>query len=334
MQAPQLNVQALPPPPGIIGSIRAGFDVIAGNISVILMPLALDLLLWLGPRLSINQLTQPVLDQVGSLAANSGWQPGDVSAALDMYRQFFNQFNVLAVLRTFPIGVSSLMSGRLPAESPMGIPTLLQVGSAAQLLGLLVLLTLVGWMLGGLYFSWVAGLVLPKEPGDTPARAGRAVVQTVLYSMIWTAVAWTIGLPVIFVLYLLFAINSLLGEGVLLFLGFISLWLIVPIFFSPHGMFVRKQNAIASVVGGFQMTRLTLPTSSLFVLTVFLIGVGLNFLWSVPKNDSWLALVGILGHAFITTALLASSFVYYKDMSTWLQTVLARLRAGMPPQQA
>jgi hypothetical protein len=72
----------------------------------------------------------------------------------------------------------------------------------------------------------------------------------------------------------------------------------------------------------------------LFVLTVFLIGVGLNFLWSIPASDSWLALVGILGHAFITTALLASSFVYYHDMTVWLQTVLERMRARIPTQQA
>jgi hypothetical protein len=47
-----------------------------------------------------------------------------------------------------------------------------------------------------------------------------------------------------------------------------------------------------------------------------------------------LVVSGILGHAFITTALLASSFIYYQDMSAWLQTVLARLRASMPAQQA
>jgi hypothetical protein len=37
-------------------------------------------------------------------------------------------------------------------------------------------------------------------------------------------------------------------------------------------------------------------------------------------------LVGIAGHAFITTALLAASFVYYRDMNVWLQTVLERLQ--------
>jgi hypothetical protein len=334
MQAPRLDAQVLPPPPGIIGSLRAGFDVIAAHITVILMPLGLDLLLWLGPRLSMNQIVQPVLKEVGSMAASSGLQPDDISAAIDLYRRFFQEFNLLTVLRTLPIGVSSLMSGRMPTQSPLGAPTILQVDSPEQLLGLVFLITLTGWMLGGLYFNWVAALVRPEALAETPPAAGRAIVQTLLYSMVWAILAWTLGVPVILVVYLLFAINTLLGEGALLFLGFVSLWLIVPLFFSPHGIFVRKQNVIASFLGSLQMTRFTLPTSSLFVLTVCLIGVGLNFLWAVPTNDSWMALVGILGHAFVTTALLASSFIYYQDMTAWLQTVLARLRAGMPTQQA
>ncbi|HET6846340.1 MAG TPA: hypothetical protein VFH29_05860, partial [Anaerolineales bacterium] len=89
-----------------------------------------------------------------------------------------------------------------------------------------------------------------------------------------------------------------------------------------------------SVLGGFRLARFTLPTSSLFVLTVLLVGTGLNSLWAVPVEDSWVVVVGLLGHAFITTALLAASFIYYQDMSAWVQTVLARLRAGMPTQPA
>jgi hypothetical protein len=60
----------------------------------------------------------------------------------------------------------------------------------------------------------------------------------------------------------------------------------------------------------------------------------LNYLWTIPANDSWLTLVGILGHAFIMTALLASSFVYYRDTAAWLQSVMERLRATTPTTQA
>jgi hypothetical protein len=140
--------------------------------------------------------------------------------------------------------------------------------------------------------------------------------------------------PALFIIYVSFAINAVLGQGLLLFLGFAALWLLVPLFFSPHGIYVRKQNAFASFLGGFQLTRLTLPSSSMFVLVVFLVGFGLNLLWAVPAEDSWLALVGVLGHAFITTALLAASFIYFQEMSTWLQTVLERLRSGLPAQNA
>jgi len=47
----------------------------------------------------------------------------------------------------------------------------------------------------------------------------------------------------------------------------------------------------------------------------------LSYLWQVPASDSWLMLVGIAGHAFISTALLSASFVYYRDMNKWLQDV-------------
>jgi hypothetical protein len=324
------EAQTLPPPPGIIGSLKAGFDVIAAHITAITLPLALDLLLWLGPHISMNQLIQPVLAEFRSFASNAGISASDIKNAMDMYAQFFQQFNLLGILRTFPIGVPSLMSGEMPLANALGIPLTLQVDSLGHLFGLLFLFTISGWIFGGLYFRWIASLIVP----DLFTATGRAILQTVFYSLLWFVVAWIIGMPISLVLSILFVINSFLGEGALLILGFLSMWLIVPIFFSSFGIYLRKQNVLMSFLSGLQLTRFALPTSSLFVLTMFLIGGGLNFLWVIPTNDSWLTLVGILGHAFIMTALLASSFVYYRDTTAWLQTVLERLRTATPTQQA
>ncbi len=334
MQAPRIETQILPPPPGIFGSLRTGFDAIAAHVTVILVPLALDLLLWLGPRLSMDRIIQPGLKQFGTLATGAGMKPTDIQNTLDVAGKFFQAFNLLGILRTFPVGIFSLMSSIMPTHTPWGIPTVVEVSSAAQLLGLWFLLTIAGWVLGGLYFRWVAALAIPGSSPEVRPSAGRAIVQTVLYALICSVFFWVVGLPIMLLLDALFMINAMLGQGVLLLLGFVSIWLVVPLFFSPHGIFARKQNALTSILSGFQMTRFTLPTSSLFVLTVFLLGIGLNFLWSQPTNDSWLMIVGIFGHAFITTALLASSFVYYHNMNAWLQIALARLRAGLPGQQA
>jgi len=72
--------------------------------------------------------------------------------------------------------------------------------------------------------------------------------------------------------------------------------------------------------------RFTLPNTGLFLLAFVLINQGLNFLWSTPPSNSWLLLVGIAGHAFISTALLAASFIYYRDINAWLTVVLERLQ--------
>ncbi len=329
MQTPKIETQILPPPPGIIGSLRAGFDVTAGHITAILMPVALDLLLWLGPRLSLNTLAQPILGYIQQgMTANGGFKPDDVTSMMTLYQQSFRAFNVLALVRTFPIGVASLISGKLPGLTPLGMPTTVQIDSYLNLVGLVFLLTLLGWLFGGLYFLWVAAIVTPENLPSTL----RALLQTLFYSVVWVLICWILGLPIIFTVSLIFMFNSVVGEVVLVILAFISMWLIVPVFFSPHGIFVKKQNAFASILGSFQMARFTLPTSSLFVLTVFLLAYSSNFLWAIPTNESWLTLVGILGHGFVTTALLASSFKYYRDMTAWLQTVLARLRGTVPAQ--
>jgi hypothetical protein len=333
MQAPRIETQTLPPPPGIIGSLRTGFDAIASHVGVILMPLAFDLFLWLGPHLNMDRIVSPFLANFGQLAAANGLKPDDIQMRLDTYAKSFQAFNLLGILRTFPIGIPSLMSGSMPTQTPWGLPIVLELASPIQFLGVLLLLIFVGWIFGGLYFHWVAVLATPGVPAESRAPAGRAILQTVLYAALWSVACWIIGLPVAFLFNVLFMINSLLGYGVLLLLGFLSMWLVVPIFFSPHGIFLKKQNAFASIMSGFEMSRFTMPTSSLFVLIVCLLGVGLNLLWSEPTADSWLVLVGIFGHAFITTALLASSFVYYHNMTAWLQVALARLRSGLPSQQ-
>jgi hypothetical protein len=74
------------------------------------------------------------------------------------------------------------------------------------------------------------------------------------------------------------------------------------------------------------MIRFSLPTSGMFVLSVFILSRGLDQLWRAPKSESWLALVGFAGHAFVTTALVTASFVYYRDMGDWLQTVYDRFQ--------
>jgi hypothetical protein len=305
------KIETLPPPPGVVGSLRAGFDAIASHLAVIVGPLALDLLLWLGPRLHVDRLFQPIFDEMFRYAQYSGFPATD----LNTFREN-----------------SNILLEQLQQFNPLGAPLVVQINSVFSLFGWIALLTLIGWMCGGLFFRWVSLVVVdPSQPGDL--HIGQSILQTMLMSVMYFILGIMIGTPLLVIFALVMAASPLLAQGMLLVLGLLSMWLIVPVFFSPHGIFMRRQNVLSSIYTSLRMARFTMPTSSLFVLSVLLIAYGLNYLWNIPSSASWMALVGIVGHAFVTTSLLAASFIYYRDMQVWLQTVFDKLKSNLPTQQ-
>jgi hypothetical protein len=330
------KIETLPPPPGVMGSLRAGFDAIASNLSVILLPLALDILLWLGPRLRIDRLFKPLFDEMSRYATLSGLSSADLKTLQENTSQVLEQlqqYNLLSTIRTFPVGVFSLMSGKISTQTPFGSPLIIQVNSIFTLLGWIVFLTLAGWVSGALFFRWVSMVVVDSSQ-STEFHFGKSIFHTILLSTLFIILAIMVGMPLMGVLALVISASPLLAQGLLLILGLLSMWLIVPAFFTPHGIFMNQQNALTSIYSSLRMARFTLPTSSLFVLSVLLIAYGLNFLWNIPSPDSWMTLIGITGHAFITTSLLAASLIYYRDMQVWLKIVLDRLKANLPTRKA
>lgn len=323
------KLETLPPPPGVFGSLKAGFDVVSNRVALILLPLGLDLLLWLGPRLSVHELLSPYFNLVFS-QARLGIAAGD----LDRYAQSqtlileqlqdYNLLGLLSKMQFFPIGISSLSAQTLPVENPLGLENVVIVSSFWILLGLFFVLIPLGWVVGGVYFRQVAVSILGKDEANIGLM--RAIIQTLLLSVVWMVGLAIIAVPLFFIFAMLAIISPLFANVVALVVLFFSFWLVVPLFFTPHGIFVRRENAFYSIYSSLRMIRFSLPTSGMFVLSAFLLSRGLDVLWSVPENDSWLALVGFAGHAFITTTLLAGSFVYYRDMTDWLQNVYERFQ--------
>ncbi len=314
----------LPPPPGIINSIKAGFDAIAMHITAIIFPLLLNLFMWLGPRLRMDALFDSVKNDAVAIWKSGGISPADIQRALDWYTTTIPNINLFWLLHTIPIGISSL-SFPQESQTPLGTPTILQVG-AFSLFGWILLLNLIGWIGGGLYFRTVARLTIDNDAQFVGAP--RAIIQTIFLSILWGILITIITIPLVLVLAVVIQFSQALANLLVLFFSIASMWVIVPLFFWSHGVFVKRQNVFTSMLSSLQMMRFTLPTSSMFVLTVFLLAFGLNYLWNIPPKNSWMTLIGIFGHSFVTTALLASSFIYYRDMTIWLQAAIERFRVS------
>lgn len=333
----KIESQVVPVPPNMIASLRAGFDAVANQIAIIMIPIAIDLILWLGPHLQVKTLVNKFLSARASSTELSSIQPGDIlSTSMDLIRSFAAQYNLLSLLRTIPVGIPSLMAARLPVEIPNGVPLYLDVtnlfGAAAIAIGLMV----VGLIVGSFYYILIVQVALN----------GKVELRKILKSWSWISLqvlSLALALLILFIVVSVpssCAISAIalfglpLGQfAIFLYIG-VMLWLAFPLLFSAHGIFVNHNNALTSVQRSMMLTRMTLPTTSLFIISILAISEGLDLLWRVPPENSWLTLIGVGGHAFITSALLAASFVYYRDADHWAQETLRMIKSQreMPSQ--
>ena len=324
------KLETLPPPPGVLGSLKAGFDIVSNRVALILLPLGLDMILWLAPRVSVGNWYSSIFTDGLDILKQSGFSATELATYTEngpIIVDFFNRLNWLGWIRTLPVGIPALMldlPDNLPMKTPLGVQYVIQLQSFLAAMGSIAALTFIGWLIGGWYFRIVAEASLGGEGASVSGL--HAIVQTILLSLTWLVILMIVFVPFSLVITLITLISPTVANIVVLVILFFSFWLIVPFFFTPHGIFVHKQNAFYSIYSSLRMTRFSLPTSGMFVLSTFILLRGLDRLWSVPKNDSWLTLVGIAGHAFITTVLLAASFIYYRDMTGWLQNVYEKFQ--------
>jgi hypothetical protein len=101
----------------------------------------------------------------------------------------------------------------------------------------------------------------------------------------------------------------------------------MPLIFTPHGIYLYKQNLISAMMTSISVVRVSMGRTAWFILISFVMIQGLNYLWQTPGVENWLLIVGIFGHAFIVTAVLAASFYYFIDATKFTQTIINQQKA-------
>jgi hypothetical protein len=320
-------------PPKLIASIVAGFNTVANHIHLILFPVALDLLLWFGPRVRIKTLAEPFMIELNRVITEMG-----TANSSDMFRltaEFWTgileQFNLLVFLRTFPVGITSLFYASAPISSPMGDAARFEVPSLIGLVGMGLMLIVIGLAAGSLYFHEVARCSTEEIQAFSIQQVSKQYIQTLLLTISLLVIFMLFAIPTLLTVSVLMLFSPGIAQIALFFMSLLMLWLFLPLVFSPHGIFLQKQNMLLSVQTSIHLVRFYLPGTGLFLLTALLFSQGLDVIWRVPPETSWMAMVGVFGHAFITTALLSASFIYYSGGVRWMRENLKRLssKGGM-----
>jgi hypothetical protein len=318
------NSQVLPAPPRLFRTLAAGFDTITNHISLILYPIGLDLLIWLAPSLRLKELIEKM---VGDLVTQTQSLSPDVETAQmiklaqELWTLAGEQFNILSILRSYPVGIPSLMVSVPQSGTPFRVPDPIEIKTLTGVAGIFLLLTFIGLVLGTLYYQTVAQAAISNE-----VRWGRSLadwpwlsLQVFLLALTWFVLLLGVSIPASCAISLAALGSMAFGQCAIFIYGGFLIWIIFPLLFSAHGIFINRKKVWPSIKQGILITKLTFPTTSLFFAVILLLSQGLNMLWRIPPVDSWLMLIGLAGHAFVTTGLLSASFIYYRDAEIWIR---------------
>lgn len=294
-----------PGQPGVIATIAAGFDLITGHLWLMTLPVLLDLWLWLGPRLTTSSL----LTQ--SLAPLQG-EP-QLAAFTEQMVALAPRVNWFTLLSFPVIGVPTLMTGPTPEKIPIAA-SLVDIASMSQWFLIFFGLNMAGLLLAILFYNGLAqalraGPFDAAQFGRRLLRSGMKLVGLVLVFGLCLLIIGVALLPVALIL----ALVGLGATPAVLLGGVVAIWLAIYLFFSIHGIVLYDAGIFPAMLTSVRLVQVQIWPTLLLLLSIVVVGGGLNTLWRQVDNGSWLTLVSILGHGFINTALVMSTFVFYRD---------------------
>ncbi|MBV9175263.1 MAG: hypothetical protein JOZ81_34845 [Chloroflexi bacterium] len=311
-------------PTGVIETLSAGYAALNRQLWVLLLPVLLNLFLWLGPHVSFSPLVGPLATRASEWTRQVGVGPrrglGDpqLQSSIDQTRQWLiaasDEINGFEALVWTPLGVPTLVG--LPSTNE----DLAFVSGWADGVALFGACVALGLLVGGVFYGGLADASVGQRGGPLSAgrRVPRAVVDVVGLVALLFGVALLLGLPVL----LLIAFTALASPPVAvlgtLLLGAGLLYASVHLFFSIPAIFVSNAGPLRAIQRSIAVVRRHLwPSLALMVLT-WLILAGMGRVWdllAVNLQSPYGVVLGILGNAYIASGLVAAGMVFYIQRS-------------------
>lgn len=306
---------------GVIDTVSAAFKLVAGKPALMLIPVVLNVFLWLGPQLSPQPIVTQFIRDLERLTF-SLVQMEASQATID------SAVATVSALRGSGLGDANLFG--LMVWSSLGMPGIsaaapvLQGGRAVfyvrevwQLAMLNLVLLALGLLLTATFLNLVGNQVR-SEAMDLERLAGWTLSTWLRLAAVVIPIGLTMG-AILFaaVLFGPFAVIPLVG----------LVWLLLHISFFPQAITLAGQSPLKAVLSSAQIVRLNLwPTIGLLFL-VFVIGNGLGLIWErVAIHSAFGAVLAIGASAYVGTALTAAMFLFYRDRLLRLRDLLSKQR--------
>ncbi|MBI2303417.1 MAG: hypothetical protein HYU86_01540 [Chloroflexi bacterium] len=293
---------------GIIDTISTGFAVIGRRPWLFLLPLALDLLLLWGPRVSMAPLVEPLA--MATPTDNTANEEANLQPVLNALANA----NLLGILNWQLPSLTKTLA--LSSDAP-----LVDVTSFPALAGLVAGFWGLSLGVASLYLTALAmsaqGQALSLTPFLSASLLGAR--RLLLFFLILFGAGLLLGVPAAFVVAGLSQFSPPLASLLALSALVMVLLSMVYLFFTDEAIFLGNLDARRAIADSFQLVRTHFWPALAFFLLTQLIMVGTPLIWRIILPYRWGGIVAIAGHVYIGTGMAAAAMVFYRHHSPFLQ---------------
>lgn len=303
---------------GIMPTLAAGLDLVSKHLWLLVVPVILDLFLWLGTRLG----AQVFMDEMVAF-----WQQEDVLLAiepeiLELFLSLATRTNVFAALSIPIIGVPTFMSG-ITSESIPIKTAVFELNSIVAVLFSIIVLSVVGLFITAVYYNLIAHALRRNMGNEMPipdliARTGRSWLLLLLLGVLLAIGLFILYIPMILLATGLAAINPVLGGAAAVFAPVVLFSIVLQFIFVPHGLILHGRPLANAMVESSLILRKHWMEAITLFFTIILINYLMSSIMLLADSGSWLTGASIIGHAFVATAMVTAVFIFYQDRFTLL----------------
>lgn len=308
-------------PTGVIETLSAGYAAVNRQPWVLVLPVLLNVFLWLGPHVSYSPLLGPVVTDATQWTRQIAIGQRRISASDPSVVSVLNESGQWLIARSDDTnGLNALTWG------PIGLPTLDGLPSTSEevafvngwgdgiaLLGASIGLSL---LLGGWFYGGLAGASSGRggSPLAVSRRLPRALLDVLGLVGVLLAAALLFAVPILLVIdFSLYVSPPVALMGALLLAAGV-IFAGVHLFFSIPAIFVSEAGPMLAIQQSITVVRKHLLPSLALILLTLLILAGMSQVWQLLANQlqtPFGVILGILGNAYIASGLIAAGMVFY-----------------------
>ncbi len=302
--------------PSLVETISLGFGVVNRRLWVLIIPVVLDVLYWLGPRLNV----QPIVQQFVDMSQTFGQQTLDAEA-LQLWQTVgtqripfdLGQLGLPRQTNLFAPKYINVLTPALNLPNPPIQPPVWVIDNLAVLLGIQLLALLGGLFCTSIYLVTLADVVRDAQAGSWLRRCLRGFGVIVVIASVFIGIGLVIVVPLSLVITFALLLSPLLAQLLVLATLALLIWLFFTASFSFDAVVITDQGPLRALLSSLYIVQRSFWSAAALFLVSWVILEGMSLVWQPLATTTIGLAIAIAGSAYISTGLAAAHLIFYRD---------------------